>query len=716
MTPPLPDRQRDAAARSAPRPAEISAARALACAAAVTIAAQTGCMNRAEGGFSTPQTECAPAAQARLTVPTDSAPLSEAEQDAIATSIAASIRRGYAQAERIARDRPPCTDVAADRYLQALSLVGDDQQCLDYASECLATELPEDPDAPGFIGPRLAFLGARCAERLDDYERAYALYDVATADVECRDLGGRVLSFARFAASTQYDDQLAAILARAPAFAGADAALAERAIVYLVTGNLPAAGAGAAASDPGLPVPSAAEVFTFLERHLAGDDPALRDQLLAAYGHRWRYRERDRFLRFLLDNFARADRDPLADEPFGLLPALPELAYSALYRAGETGLPRARAVYDAYRPFASPSRWFPREENTYTYGELYEQICRQQLSRGPQYEAYRDLSERWRAGALSAEQAAEAGREVMAESGERADLWTFVGDMEQLRGDDDAAIAAYLRAHSLCPYYNRAHFGLIEVRANRGYRNLGDNDERLAAAREAVAALPYGDSLRAYVQNYAALAAGDRGQVDDSGDTDGVMRLKYSLGFWAPYIDGLLAAGQSFYVKEGYELLSEAPALGFIRDTRVAYPGDYRLLDDIRGTGGNPVVTARGEIMRAAVGGYNTALHEVSHQVHLNAPEPLSACITRLYQAAAAREVFTDPYAAINEVEYFAQAVSFYAVPADAPLRDGLNRGHLLAVDRDLHDFIAAIEAAGAAADGATAPNLDALGAVPCPL
>ncbi len=713
MTPSLPDRPR----RSAPRPAReragVSVALALACAAAVitTTATQSGCMNRAEGGFSTPQTECAPAAQAQLIVPTDSTPLSEAEQDAIATAIAASIGRGYAQAERVARDRPPCTDVAADRYLQALSLVGDDQQCLDYASECLATELPEDPDAPGFIGPRLAFLGARCAERLDDYERAYELYDVATADVECRDLGGRVLRFARFAASTQYDDQLAAILARNPTFAGADAALAERAIVYLVTGNLPTA--GAATSDPDQPAPSASDVFAFLERHLAGDDPVLRDELLTAYGRRWRYRERDRFLRFLLDNFARADRDPLADEPFGLLPALPELAYSALYRAGEAGLPRARAVYDAYRPFAVPSRWFPREENTYTYGELYDQICRQQLSHGPQYNAYRDLSERWRTGALSAEQAAEAGREVMAEFGERADLWTFIGDMEQLRGDDDAAIAAYVRAHSLCPYYNRAHVGMLEVRANRGYRSLSDNDERLAAARAAVAALPYGDSLRTYVQNYAALATGDRGQVDEGGDSDGVMRLKYSLGFWAPYIDWLLAAGQSFYVKEGYELLSEAPELAFIHDTRVEYPGDYRLLDDIRGTGGNPVVTARGEIMRAAVGGYNTALHEVSHQVHLNAPEPFSACITRLYEAAATRQVFTDPYAAINEVEYFAQAVSFYAVPADAPLRDGLNRGHLLAVDRDLHDFIAAIEAAGAAADGAAAPDL---GAVPCPL
>ncbi len=656
---------------------------------AVALSLLLGCSACEDNGeddevvFSTPQTECAPAAEQRLRMGQLSVDLADDEQELIADAIARRISDGYQTAQRLAQTPPPCTDVAADGYLQALYLLGQDQRCIDYVDACLKTDLPSATDVPDAIAPRLAYLGAQCADRHDQYERAYELYDLATSDVTCHDLGGRVFGFARFAAGTQYDEELATIMARNPAWTGAELERAIHAVEFVVTGN--------SAGDEDA-------VIEFIERHLTGDDPSLRDQLFASYGRRMRYRDRNAFLHFLRDNFVDAGDKIGRDGAFALLLPLAEVAYSALYGAGEGGLSRARRVYNAYLPFVSKSRWLPREENTYTYSELYQDICRDDLSQGPGFEAYTALSQRWRTGELSAAEALTAGRDHVANFGETADVLTFIGDMEQLRGQEDAAVTAYLRAHELCPYYNRAHFGLIEVQINRGYRHLRDHDAVVDDMRKRVAALPYGDSLRQYVLNYDALGE------------EGIRRLQYSLAFWAPYIDWLIAAEQRFYVKEGFELLSHAPELAFVRDTRVDYPGDYRLLDDIRGTGGSPVVTSRGEIERAVLGGYNTALHEVSHQIHLNGPESLKTCITRLYEAAAARDIFTDPYAAINDIEYFAQAVSFYAVPADAPLRYGLNRGHLLAIDPDLDALIAAIEAAGAGTD---APDLDAIA---CPL
>src|SRR5262249_38726701 len=138
----------------------------------------------------------------------------------------------------------------------------------------------------------------------------------------------------------------------------------------------------------------------------------------------------------------------------------------------------------------------------------------------------------------------------------------------------------------------------------------------------------------------------------------------------------LQASGARVYLKQAFERLSEVPGYASLRDARVDGPGfeeDNRLWDDIGGVSdGRLAVFDYASVLEAPFGAYNVAAHETAHLFHARAPAAIDDCIGTLYQGARARDLFPDPYAAINKAEYFAQGVGYYLTPVDAPPRFGL--------------------------------------------
>jgi len=157
---------------------------------------------------------------------------------------------------------------------------------------------------------------------------------------------------------------------------------------------------------------------------------------------------------------------------------------------------------------------------------------------------------------------------------------------------------------------------------------------------------------------------------------------------WKNFLPVLAATGHTLYIKPLHEKLSDCPFLESIADLRISL--DSRLWDDVRGIGGYHTVTGIEDVERSIFSGYNTILHELTHQVHGILTSAEKEQIEEAYQRAKEQEsqgvaVFLSRYQASTVWEYFAEGVNAYF----SPRRDQYDpkevvRERLLAMDTTL--------------------------------
>ncbi|MBY0453174.1 MAG: hypothetical protein K2P92_09070, partial [Bdellovibrionaceae bacterium] len=355
-------------------------------------------------------------------------------------------------------------------------------------------------------------------------------------------------------------------------------------------------------------------------------------------------------------------------------------------------------LYRAYRPYAHARSALPIENNNYNYTELYGEQCRAKLLQGDDLAEYRERIQQWQRAELSTAELSQYIQLKLTNGIATADLLAAAGSLSLMSGDRVAAQAYFWQSHQACPNYNRAHWGLQTIRKINRNLSYTDFTELETGYLKAIQNVDYGPGISHYILNYGILS------------TDAQNKLKYGARIWGPYF-GLLGNGnRSVYIKSAFELLSETPSLEAVRDVRIGgenYPNDNRLWDDVRGVGGATVVADFGELSQIAQGAYNTIGHEIAHQFHfmlIESQSPIAPCIQNLYAKAKERNLFADGYAAFNQFEYFAQAVTYYSVPVTSPQRFGLNRKWSLQNDPEMHALVESIEKTNGQIDQISCP------------
>ncbi len=248
----------------------------------------------------------------------------------------------------------------------------------------------------------------------------------------------------------------------------------------------------------------------------------------------------------------------------------------------------------------------------------------------------------WRAGHLSA--ARKIYQQVAASHPFWADAEVRLGSLEYVEGHFAAARDYFWNAYTLCPEYGRANEGLaVALQALTSGINVHrkEDEEALRAAP-----MPVIPGIARYVINWNSLSPIYRKIV------------ALSLRPWVRYMPALEVGGATLYIKPIWQPLSQAPYLDKLRDQRIGY--DSRLWDDVRGEGGHHVVVSDQDIEGMIDDGYDTVLHEVSHQVNAILAPRWDRKIESLYAAATRRQAghgnaFMSNYAASSVLEYFAE-------------------------------------------------------------
>ncbi len=212
------------------------------------------------------------------------------------------------------------------------------------------------------------------------------------------------------------------------------------------------------------------------------------------------------------------------------------------------------------------------------------------------------------------------------------------------------------KALKLCPEYGRAHAILAKIYETRKLKlsiyHKRDDSHFLDTP------MPEIPGVEKYVINWDLLS--QRHQK----------RVALSLEPWKEFIPVLEKTGNTHYIKPLHEKLSQCPGLESLENQVIGLDG--RLWDDVRGVGGYNTVTGIEDVERLIYGGYNTVLHELTHQVHSILPEDEKQQIEKLYRDAKSREAegqpsFMSRYQSLTVWEYFAEGVNSYYSPKNHP-------------------------------------------------
>lgn len=393
-----------------------------------------------------------------------------------------------------------------------------------------------------------------------------------------------------------------------------------------------------------------------------------------------------------------AMRESRHDEAIqGLLDHAPEIqnplywyyvSYGTLYYGLDQNFSWARKIYDVYNRYANPWMSFPVENNTYNYTEIYGRICKNQLTQNNDDREFKQIKSDLRSGHITIESALQKLDLLKNKLGEKADYLSAYAGLQALQGKHQEAFQLYWRAHQLCPYYNRANWGLTIEKRFFQYSARPDYEELNKRIDRELEEHIVPDAIATYIVNWNSLNA------------DVQKRVVYGSRIWLPYMQALDQYKMNSYIKYAYDLLSESPQLSDIRDERIGganYPHDNRLWDDVRGVGGNTVVADLAEVYQAVQGDYNLLGHEMAHQfqflMEYKYPKGY-ACIVDQYIKAKAKNNFPDSYSSQNKEEHFAQGVTYYLVPADAPSRFGLNQAWVKTNNPQQFNFVESIDLA----------------------
>lgn len=267
-------------------------------------------------------------------------------------------------------------------------------------------------------------------------------------------------------------------------------------------------------------------------------------------------------------------------------------------------------------------------------------------------------------------------------------------------GDLDTAAVRLHQVLDATPQMAMAHRLLGEVLLQqKALRSMALNDGGFRLLRQRLppvdlGTVPVGDFLLGYEQlSPARRATADR-----------------ALCLFARRLPTLIANGAQHDLLLELERTTDAPSRQGLRGKRTF---DGRVWDDVRGIGGLHAGTGIEALDEAANFGFDTLVHELTHQVHYYALGIGDrARITRLYEQARDGQRCLDYYAASNEAEYFAQGVEAFAALTKRPgceTTHGHTRFELYRKDPELHDFIAGIVDSDPLADaGARGPLLAA--------
>lgn len=591
-------------------------------------------------------------------------PLRPLQPAPVAEDLALRLRESLRSLENIRPQK--CHDEASYLYALSLTVKGDYAACADYVETCQRQN-------GGNIPVSTAIQGARCARLEHQLQRAYDIFDDArnSSDFKGERAGALILEFAQLAQYTIFQDRTDAIIASHPFWTTEERQQARALVDFL--GKNPAA----------LPK---AEIFAFVDRQIAGSGEFL-NRLLKSYRvglYLSEYQVQTAF--DYLNQDVRSLVNPLDWWPQG---------FQILYRLAENAdFTRAAALYRAFLPAANPRSYLPLEQNIYTYTQISRDACRGKMLQGHDLETLQADLKLWKQGQLPLNDLLnrlENRPGMGVQASDQSDLLSTYAGLLVIAGRSDLAHDYYWRAHRACPYNNRAHWGLLLLERKRKYASYPEFASNIRRLEDTIAQIGFPQEIGLYVMNWNSFPETSRD------------RIKYGARIWAPYMQQLNAANYRVYIKMPFELLSEAPGNEGLRDRRIGPPDmpsyklDNRLWDDVRGAGGRNVIADHDETFETVQGDYNLLGHEVAHQFHAyldNRKPALSVCIERLYNAAQARGVFPDPYAATNSREYFAQGVTYFLIPADAPARYGINVSWYPKNDPDLLRLIQSIQEA----------------------
>lgn len=95
-----------------------------------------------------------------------------------------------------------------------------------------------------------------------------------------------------------------------------------------------------------------------------------------------------------------------------------------------------------------------------------------------------------------------------------------------------------------------------------------------------------------------------------------------------------------------------------------------RIHNECRGySWGCDIAVGREQFRDRIYGEKHIAIHELAHLLHNNMSKTERVQITKLYENAKKRNIFLDPYSALNEDEYFAEAIETYFATTRDPER-----------------------------------------------
>ena len=254
----------------------------------------------------------------------------------------------------------------------------------------------------------------------------------------------------------------------------------------------------------------------------------------------------------------------------------------------------------------------------------------------------------------------------------------LLAEIAWLQSDYMTAEAWCDTALAICPEYGRTHAILARVQEGRRL-HLSKRREAHRAAFDTLPE-PIIPGIEKYVVNWSELTPRHRKMVARSVDP------------WRNFIPVLVATGQTHYIKPLHEKLSEAPDMESLKDQRIGL--DSRLWDDVRGAGGYNTVTGVEDVERLLYSGYNTVVHELTHQVHGLFTEPEKRQIEEAYRVAKAREasgtkIFMSRYQGSTVWEYFAEGVNAWVTPSmDAYDEREMLHERLVALDTTLTGLV----------------------------
>jgi len=264
------------------------------------------------------------------------------------------------------------------------------------------------------------------------------------------------------------------------------------------------------------------------------------------------------------------------------------------------------------------------------------------------------------------------------EHGDLTDVHTRMGSILFEMERFDEALRCFQRALEACPGNGRARNGI--AKALEAKRMRIDVHREAYEKAFAEAQWPEVPRIEDFVINYNSLSERHR------------KRVAMSIAPLGAFVPVLVESGASFYIKPLYQRLSSCPGLETLEDARIDY--DSRLWDDVRGCGGYSTVTGIEDVERMVLGGYNTVLHELTHQVHGVLTSEEKREVQELYRRAkerhaAGQEAFVSRYQASSVWEYLAEGVNSYMTPRrDRYDTKQVVRERLMGRDPDLVAFV----------------------------